>query len=300
MSKEPISKPPVAACLCGASRQAWHAICLAFFFSACAGIKTERREVFFAEPKTVLGYKTVEPDKLESEGLRLRVYRQDKLLEFNDTLTVFTRVEDGKGDAVEFNKHRKVLHSPGRSIDDFLVTTETTCDQLSEKSTEQIFMSNRGELLEFIEGEYKSRKGNIRILSWERDPVFPEEPVKVGDEWAYNEKMQIELQSFWITRNVEGPESIKVNCRLAGFVDYQGRRCALIQTKTLDNRDENYTAMFKTMKLNIRSVVSQTLLLDYKRGIFPASITDTKSFSSCGEHQFFDSSTSRTLSLLKE
>ncbi len=281
-----------------AAPSAFAAICLAVFFSACAGIKTERREVFFADPGTALAYKALDPDELESEGIKLRVYQQDKLLDFDDTLTVFTRVQDGKGDAVELNKKRTVIYSPGRSIDDFLVTTETTCGQLSEKSAEQVIMSNRGELLEFIRGEYKSRKGGIKILSWEREPVFPEEPVKVGDEWSYNEKIQLELKSFWITRNVEGPESIKVNCKLAGFVEYNGRRCALIITRAVDNRDESYTAMFKTMKLNIRSIVSQALLLDYKRGIFPASITDTKSFSSSDDQTFFDESASRAVSIL--
>lgn len=272
---------------------------LLLFITGCASLNTERA-VVFTDVSTVLHYKNVESDAFEKDGLRLRLYQQNKVLKYIDQLQVYTQITGEKGVAVNIDKTRKIIYSPGTSIDNFLITTETKSKDLSETSKEQLLMSNRGEIMKFITGEFQSQKGLIKILSWTRTPIFPEKIIKTGHVWSYMETIKIKLESFWITRNVEGPEKIKVNCKLVGFAELKGRRCAVIETQAVNSKNESYTALFKTMKLNIKTHITEKIFFDYKRGLEIGRISKTSSFTHSEDLSFSDVSRSQSISVITD
>ena len=268
--------------------------------AGCASLNTEPQTIAFTNVPDILHYKNLEPNSFEKEGINLRWYQQNKVLEYLDQLQIYTRITAGKGVAVNVDKTRKVIFSPGTAIDNFLISTETKSKDLTETSSEQLMMNNRGEILKFITGEFQSRKGLIKILSWTRTPIFPEKPVKIEQSWFYIETMKIKLESFWLTRKVEGPDKIKVHCKLVGFAELKGRRCAVIETRAVNTKNENYTALFKTMKLNIKTHLSEKIFFDYKRGLEIGRISKTDSFTISEDLSFSDVSKSQSISLLNE
>lgn len=271
-----------------------------FILTGCASLKQEPKEVVFFPTSGLLKYEKIDPDIYEKGGLKLRIYQQNKVLKYIDRLQIFTQITGQKGTELNLYKTRKVIFSPGTSIDNFLMTTETDSKDLSETSNEQLLMSNRGEILKFIRGEHLSRKGHIKILSWSRTPIFPENAIKTGDSWTYEETIQIKLESFWITRKVEGPEKIKVNCKLTGFAEVRGHRCAIIESRIVNSKNESYTALFKTMTLNINTHLREQIFFDYKRGLELGRISKTDSFTTSEDMQFSDVTQAQSIAVLAE
>ena len=271
---------------------------LLIFFSGCAVINIEKQPVIFSDTAKILKCETLEPDGYEQEGLKLRLYQQNMVLHYFDQLEIFNQIEGKEGIPVKIKKTRKIIFAPGTSLDNFYITTETTSPDLTLKSSDKLLMSNRGEILEFLSGNYKSDKGEIEILSWSRTPIFPENPVKQGDKWYYVEEVKAKLKSFWISRDIEGPEKIIVNCKLTGFAEVKGRRCAVIETYALNTQSESYTAMFKTMKLKIKTRLTETIFFDYKLGLELGRISKTTSFTTSEENDFSDVSQSQTISIM--
>jgi hypothetical protein len=271
-----------------------------FLLPGCASLNKERQEIIFAKTSYLLKYKKLDPNSNEKDGLKLRLYQQNRVLKYNDHLQIFTQIADQEGIEVKVDKTRKVIFSPGTSIDNFLMTTETKSKDLSETSNEQLLMSNRGEILKFIRGEHISGKGRIKILSWSRTPIFPKKTVKIGDSWSYIETIKIKLESFWITRKIEGPDKIKVYCTLKGFAEMKGHRCAIIETRIVNSKNESYTALFKTMKLNINTHITEKIFFDYKRGLEIGRRSNINSFTTSDNMTFSDVSKSQSISVLNE
>ena len=125
-----------------------------FMLAGCASLNKEHKEVIFTKTSYILKFKKIDPDVYEKEGLKLRLYQQNKVLKYSDSLQVFTRIAGKKGNELKVDKTRKIIFSPGTSIDNFLITTETRSKGLAETSTEKLLMGNRGEIIEFFKGEY--------------------------------------------------------------------------------------------------------------------------------------------------
>lgn len=268
--------------------------------SGCASIDAKRGPIVFTDTREAIADKKIEADAFEQEGIKLRLYQQNKVLKYQDHLQVFTQISGNEGTGIDLKKNRKIIFSPGTSLDNFLITTETESENLTETSQEQLLMSNRGEILKFITGEYQSQKGKIKILAWSRTPIFPKKAVKIGDKWSYVEEIKVKLESFWISRNVEGPEKLIINCKLTGFTLFKGRRCAVIETQAFNTKSESYTALFKTMKLTIKTNITEKIYFDYKRGLELGRITKTNSFTTSQDQSFNDTSQSQSISVIDE
>lgn len=278
----------------------WIFCIVLLMFSGCASLQQEPKKVVFFPVSELLRFEKIEPELYEKEGLKLRIYQQNKVLKYNDRLQIFTQITGQKGTELNLNNTRKVIFAPGTENDNFYMSTETDSKDLSEKSNEKLLMNNRGEIVEFVRGELLSRKGHIKILSWSRTPIFPEKAVNVGDSWTYDETIQIKLESFWITRKVEGPDKITVKCKLTGFAEIRGHRCAVIETRIVNSKNETYTALFKTMTLNIKTHISEQIFFDYKRGLELGRISKTDSFTTSEDMQFSDVTKSQSVSILEE
>jgi len=272
-----------------------------FLLSACAGFKMNLKPVSFTPFSKIIKFKKIKTENIVKEPILLRLYQQNKVLEYSDFLELYTHInEEDNGLYFSEWKNRKMIFYPGISIDDFEIKTETRSSQLKEVSENRLLMSNRGEILKFIKGGYHNSKGNLTITNWERSPIFPEKPVEIGDSWKYSEKMRIKLKSYWITRNVTGPDEIEVVARLTGFAELNGHQCAVIETMAFSNKNESYTALFKTMNLSMRTHITEKIFFDYKRGMEIARITKTVTNSFTEDMSYTDMSKTQMISILKE
>jgi hypothetical protein len=276
--------------------------CLVVFitlFIGCSTLNMERKPVKFTSYNNTIKFKTLEPDELEKKGVLLRLYQQNKVLEYLDIVELYAQIgENDNGIPFKSKKQRKIFYSPGMSIDDFEIKTETKGEELDEVSVNVLMLSNRGEILKFIKGEYGTSKGKLNIIDWSREAIFPKEVVHIGDSWSYTEKMNIKLNSYWLSRKVNGPDEIKVTCRLTGFAEVDGHRCAVIESVAISTKNESYTALFKTMNLTIRAHITEKIFFDYKRGLELAKVTKTVTSSFSKDMTFSDISKAQTISIL--
>jgi len=278
------------------------AVCAAVILLAgCASLDMNLKPVSFTPYSKLIKFKKVDPDESEKDGVLLRLCRQDKMIVYTDFMELYTHInEDDNGLYFSEWKRRKVTFSPGLSIDDFEIKTVTESSQLDETSENILLMSNRGEILKFVKGGYNNSKGTLKITDWKRSPVFPEKKVKIGDSWKYTEEMKLELKSYWITRNVKGPDEIEVVSRLTGFAEVNGHRCAVIETMAFSNKNESYTALFKTMNLTLRTYITEKIFFDYKQGIEVGRVTKTVTNSFTKDMSYSDMAKSQMISVLKE
>jgi hypothetical protein len=271
-----------------------------FLAVGCTSLKMNLKPVSFTPYSKLIKFKKLEPDEQEKNGILLRLYQQNKVIVYTDFMELYTHINEGDN-GLYFSewKRRKMTFSPGLSIDDFEINTETESTQLNEVSENILLLSNRGEILKFIKGGYNNSKGTLTITDWNRSPIFPENSVKIGDAWKYTEKMKLELKSYWITRNVTGPDEIEVVARLTGFAEINGHRCAVIETMAFSNKNESYTALFKTMNLTLRTHITEKIFFDYKKGIEVARVTKTVTNSFTKDMSYSDMSKSQMISVLK-
>ena len=268
-------------------------------FVGCAGLSVNSQPVDFTSYNKVIKFKTLEPNELEKKGVLLRLYQQNKVLKYQEILEMYAKIdENDEGIPIKSKNTRKIIFSPGISIDNFEIKTETKVENSNDISSNTLILGNRGEIIKFISGEYGSSRGKLKINSWTREPIFPEKPVQIGDSWSYTEKMNVKLSSYWITRKVNGPDEIKVNCRLTGFAEIQGHRCAVIESVAVSTKNESYTALFKTMNLTIRAHITEKTFFDYKRGLEMAKLTKTVTSSFSNDMTFSDLSKAQTISVI--
>ena len=274
---------------------------MVFFLSAgCTSFKMNLKPVSFTPYSKLIKFKKIEPNEQEKNGILLRLYQQNKVIVYTDFMELYTHInEDDNGLYFSEWKRRKITFSPGLSIDDFELKTITESSQLNEVSENILLLSNRGEILKFVKGGYNNPKGTLTITDWKRSPIFPEKKVKIGDAWKYTEQMKLQLKSYWISRKVTGPDEIEVLARFTGFSEVNGHRCAVIETMAFSNKNESYTALFKTMNLTLRTHITEKIFFDYKRGIEVARVTKTVTNSFTKDMSYSDMSKSQMISVLK-
>lgn len=273
---------------------------LIIILPGCASLNLQRKKIEFTDPVNILQYKSVKPNADESKGILLRLSKTDRPAIYKDYYQIYTQISDGNAIPIYINKKRKVTFSKGKENNSFYTLTETSTDNKSESGLEKILVDDRGEIIEFIKGEFKTSKGSINFISHTRTPVFPENRVRTGDKWSYEETLEMELDSLLISRKSEKPDNIKVSCKLEGFAIVSGKRCAVISASTVAKRKEHYTTLFKEMKVNVNIFVNEKIFFDYINGINLGVITKTESFSVSENLDFSDHSRSQSVSVLTQ
>jgi hypothetical protein len=267
--------------------------------SGCASIKREKVE--FINPYTILSVEKTDPDAAELKGVALRLKKQDAPVVYNDIVQVYTQISEGTAIPVNVKKSRKVIFKSGKSPETFQIVTETNTTKSNlREGIEEVEVDSRGQIIKFIKGEFTTKHGKMTFLSHKRSPIFPEKKVKVGDKWSYEEQLEMKFDSSLISRKSEKPDDIKVNCVLTGFALVQGRRCAVIKSRTVTKRVEHYSTLWKEMKFNVNIYVYETLYFDYQRGILAGSITKTDSYSTSEKLDFSDMSRSQSISVIEK
>jgi len=274
-------------------------ISAAVFLSGCATI--HREKIAFINPSTVLLAEKTSPNEIEKKGVVLRFKRQEKPIIYNDIVQVYTQISGETAIPVDVRKSRKIIFKKNRSPEVFHIVTETTTTKSDlRQGIEDMEVDSRGQIVKFIKGEFTTKHGKMTFLSHKRSPVFPDKKVVVGDKWSYEEQMEMRFESSLISRKSEKPDEIKVDCILTGFTVLQGRRCAVITSRTVTKRIEHYSTLWKDMTFNVNIYVDEILYFDYQQGIIAGTVTKTDSYSSSEKLDFSDVSRSQSISIIEK
>lgn len=248
------------------------------FGAGCAGLEIRKADVIFEDPVVRLGITPVEPTEAEKAGVELKLLAPaDGLLRSREENTIYAVIREGKGLQMKLIMDRTDRYLAGSRPDSYEIVSETTLDGQKGNLTEEKEVSQRGEILRFVRGLHDSKIGKFRIMDWQRTPMFPSGPVKIGDTWEYEETMDIRMESRWIKEIDPRPFKIKSSSRLDGFAMIKDVRCAVIKTRTGDTRRQHFKLFFKNMIYDIRTQIEQTEYLDYARGRVVAKSTRTHS-----------------------
>ncbi|MDD5217807.1 MAG: hypothetical protein PHS88_06860, partial [Candidatus Omnitrophica bacterium] len=180
-----------------ASRKMISALILfALFASGCAGLSMSVRDVVFEDPIKKLGIVDVEPNLQEKLGIALRLTPPaEGRSQASEETRIYARIQNGRG--IEMDLKRTIQDTyrscadPYSCGESFRLLSESTFSCGSGKIIEENEITTRGEIVRFLRGTHESKIGQFRILDWKRTPLFPETPVKLGDEWSYEETMNV-------------------------------------------------------------------------------------------------------------
>lgn len=248
--------------------------------SGCAGWILKPRDVTFEDPYAKLGVVKTNPTDQEKAGVLLRLKaRPGTQAHFREDNVIYASIKEGRGIQLKFTLDRVEKYRPGDRRDSYGVRAETTL--LGEKGSllEVMEVTDRGEMVKFLEGFHHSRIGNFKIVDWKRTPLFPFAPVKIGDSWTYEEEMTVRIDSFAAHEVDPKPYEIKAASTLEGFAIVKGKRCAVIKTRTEQRKPEHLKIFFKDVLFEIHSQIEETVYLDVQEGKVCGRITKIQSFT---------------------
>jgi len=274
------------------------ALSISALFAGCATMELKRSKIYFVDTDKVLPYEKVEPNALEKKGVLLRI-KPAESLHYRDKIQVFAQVIGDTAVPVDIEKTRTVIVSKPEDAKEkgYKVVVLTKAKDGADVGKEVFYEDARGKLLKFVSGVFERDAGKLKILSRSRGAIFPEEKVKIGDKWSYEESMSSEMQGTWVSQKSESPTKIKVKCELNGFAVVNGRRCALITATTVSSGKQEYHAFWKQYTVKIDIYAKETVLFDYERGVEVGTITKSDSFSVSEDGGFSD--ISKTLAISK-
>jgi hypothetical protein len=256
------------------------ALLCSFVLSAgCASLNFKWEPVAFDSPEAVLDIKPLEPNTAEKDGVLLRLLPQAREIQAQDHLKVYSRLKEENGLRLDLRQSIRITHQPVAGKDSFRQRTETVFDGEAGRITEELEISTRGEILRFVEGFHESKVGKFKVVNASRTPMFPEEKVKMGDKWRYQEKMDARLESFLIKEKDPTPYDRQAESELTGFASVDGRRCAVIKTVSTQQKTTTVKVLFKTITAEIKASIEETTYLDYAQGVVAAKVTRTRSHS---------------------
>jgi len=241
--------------------------------SGCAGLSLSQELVAFDDPYAMLSIEEIAANSEETEGvlLRFRTPQSGSLLYKEDTI-MFAQIKDGEGKCLRLDSARRDTYFPGVTESSFVVESETTLTGENKKITSRMELSEHGEIVRFIEGSHKTKIGKFIIEEWTRTALFPEEPVKIGDTWTYNEAIDMKIESWLIKNRAQEPYAIRARSTLDGFALCQGVRCAVIKTVIVKKQDHHLRILFKNIDFTVRTRVDETTYYDYAGGCIIAQI----------------------------
>lgn len=271
------------------------------FIAGCATLQMKFEEVRFEEPTKFLEIKNSEPTPDETFGIMLRFSKpKNSKLEYLEKTQIFVQIEKKEGLPISFTTKNEQIFLDGKAPDSWIVRNISTVeDSPDQKSDTEIEMNSRGEILRFIRGEHMTKDGKLIIQNWTREPIFPDFPVKPGDKWKYKESIDAKLDSFWIKRENESPDSAEASCVLEGFADVNGKRCAVISSRIKCVKEEKISAIFKKIQLRVTSFGTEKMYFDYNSGYIIGKIVETKHFTISAKGDFSDYTESQTLTILR-
>ena len=267
--------------------------------AGCAGLNSRMASVSFEDPLTRLGIVNVPSNAEEQAGLVLRLLPPAVNQQHStEETTIYSGVQGDQGSLIKLIQHNTETYRPGSRPDTYIIRTESFFQGLSGSILDELEVTRRGEIVKLILGKHDAKDGKFTITSWTRTPVFPENAVKTGDRWSYEESMALQLDSFWIKQTGESPYTIKAASRFAGFAEVKGRRCAAIETSADQIQTERFKVFFKGITLYIRAKIQETVYLDYKTGTAIARIAKIRSYTNSADSSVNDYSISQTVSYL--
>lgn len=238
-------------------------ICV-LLFSGCMTLSSQTAQVGFVDPYSVLGIEDVQPNDTEQAGVILRFDQPiGASRSFSEELVMFNAIKGTEGKRTVIIKERVDRYERGSVEDAAVVTSEMVYSGSKEHILTTAEIDGRGAVLSLIEGSHTTGVGEFTITAWERSPVFPEEPVRLGDEWTYTERMMLEIKS-WLLKDLDPkPMTIKARSTLTGFALVKGKRCAVIETVALQEQPFNFKILFGKLAFTTRTAVDETLYFDY-------------------------------------
>lgn len=274
-------------------------ILIPLVLSGCAGISFQRIPVDFVNPATRLEIVEVDATEIEAQGVLLRLKQpEERTVRSTEEMALYVRIQEGLGSRMDFVKNRTDSYHPGERDDSYILLSESTFEKQPGKLVEAVEMTERGEVVRFIRGEHESKIGQFHIESWERTPLFPLGPVKIGDEWNYQETMAVRLKSFWVKQIDPSPYVIEAKSTLEGFARVGGVRCAVIRTEALQTKQEQLKIFFKDITLNIRAHIREWVYLDYEKGRVLVRVTTIDSQTTSPDLKIHDQGQSQAVSYL--
>ena len=268
-----------------------------FLWPGCVGLTPRVAPVSFENPFTRLEIVTVQPSAKEQAGLTLRFlpWAGGRLNSTEET-TVYAGVQNDRGSLIKLIQNNTETYRSGSRRDTYIVRTEASFQGWPGSILEELEMSQRGEIVKFMQGKHDSKDGRFTIANWTRTPMFPEHAVKVGESWGYEETMSLRLDSFWVKQTDKSPYKMKATSTLAGFSEVKGRRCAVIETSADQIQTLRFKVLFKSITLYVRAKIRETTYLDYKTGAVMAKIAKIQSYTNSADSKINDYSISQTIS----
>jgi hypothetical protein len=271
-------------------------LCALYFISGCAAMSGSLEPVHFNDPYEHLEIKATRPLSHEAAGITLRFKRPaDGERFYKEDTVLYTQIEAGEGNRVELNDVRRDSYSQGTTEEALRIHTEMNFVEGKEKITSTLEISERGEILRFIEGSHDSKLGSFVIRDWSRSALFPEEPVRVGQSWNYYETIDVSLSSWLVKERQNKPYEIKALSTLDSFAYCRGVRCAVIKTVVVKEQSYHFRVFFKKIDLKMRTRMDEITYFDYAKGVIVAQIIKTLSQTTSIDPPLVDTSEAQSI-----
>ncbi|MFC1809839.1 hypothetical protein ACFL3D_07015 [Candidatus Omnitrophota bacterium] len=255
-----------------------YVVVLGIFISGCASLTSQTAPVAFEDPHVHLGIQEVEPTAQEDAGIVLRYqYPEKGVRTYEEEMVLFNGISGDTGKKTTLTKTHTDIYLPGTQKDTSLITSETVFLGEKEKIYTTTEVDNRGAILSLHEGRHKTPVGLFTVTEWKRSSVFPQEAVRIGDTWTYEETMALAIKSWFVKDLDNTPLTVRARNTLKGFALLKGRRCAVIETVALENRPYRFKILFLTIAITMATRIDDTLYFDYATGEEIARITKAHS-----------------------
>jgi hypothetical protein len=252
----------------------------AFALAGCASL-VSNAPVVFDDPAARLNIRPSQPDPEELErGVTLR-FRPPVpgRMEYREDHRVFARIRDGKGSRLNWTMNRREIFSAAEPPESFRLRAESEVQGERGRLTEETVLDSRGKIIRFIEARHRSRAGDFDVAAWQRDPVFPKDPVRPGDRWSYGERLELRVKSFWLKDLEPAPLEMKAESELEGFAVVNGRRCAVIRTSVRQLKRHHFRVLFREVIFNLHADIDETLYFNLADGYPEARVVRSKSYT---------------------
>jgi hypothetical protein len=262
---------------------------LVFFITGCASLGTRTAQVAFEDPLARLALEDVEPTVDEAAGIILRFkYPEGVTNTYEDEMVVFNRIEGETGKKTVLTQVRRDTFGQGSSPEAAIITSELTIKEAKERIKTKAELDTRGGVRALLEGTHATKVGRFTITAWERSPVFPEGPVKIGDSWSYDETMSLEIKSWLIKDRDPKPTTIKARSTLKGFALVRGKRCAVVSTVVYQEEQHSFRMLFIPAVFTTRTAIEDTLYFDHVRGEERGRVTSATARTTRPDGQLLD------------
>lgn len=243
------------------------ALALVFLIAGCASLQFQHGPVEFENPYEKLQIVPVQPTEEEAAGVELRFLApKSGTARYGEEHKIYTSIKDGKGRSLRLSMDRREVYQHGNRPDSYLITSNTTFQDPKYNLFEELEQTERGEILRFVKGTHHSKMGSFQIMDWQRTPVLPEGPVKVGERWSWREEMKVEIDSILVSQISKEPYRMTCVSELEGFATVRGKRTAVIKTTAAQTKREEMRAFFKKIVADTNSSIEERAYLDYTTG----------------------------------